>query len=65
MNPGGGLKARGHPIGATGVSQIVELVWQLRDETPADRSVADPAVGLALNLAGFGNNAVCTLLSRE
>ncbi len=65
VNPGGGLKARGHPIGATGLSQIVEAVWQLRGEVPAERAVANPSVALALNLAGFGNNAVCTLLSRS
>jgi len=64
VNPGGGLKARGHPIGATGLSQLVEVVWQLRGEVSAERAVGDPSVGLALNLAGFGNNAVCTLLSR-
>jgi len=63
VNPGGGLKARGHPLGATGVSQVVELVWQLRGDVPEARAVDDPAVALALNLAGFGNNAVCTLLS--
>mgnify|MGYP000468813629 CR=1 FL=1 len=65
VNPGGGLKARGHPIGATGVSQLVEVVWQLRGEVADERSVEDPSVGLALNLAGFGNSAVCTLLSRD
>lgn len=62
VNPGGGLKARGHPLGATGVSQIVELVWQLRGEAPEERAVDDPRRGLAVNVAGFGNNAVCTIL---
>ena len=60
VNPGGGLKARGHPLGATGVAQIVELARQLRGEA-ADRQV-DSEVGLALNVAGFGNNAVCSIL---
>lgn len=60
VNPGGGLKARGHPLGATGVSQLVELVWQLRGE--ADGRQVDCETGLAVNVAGFGNNAVCTLL---
>ena len=32
INPSGGLKARGHPVGATGTAQVVELVWQLRGE---------------------------------
>ena len=60
VNPGGGLKARGHPLGATGVSQLVELVWQLRGD--ADGRQVDCETGLAVNVAGFGNNAVCTLL---
>jgi acetyl-CoA C-acetyltransferase len=60
VNPGGGLKARGHPLGATGVSQLVELVWQLRGD--AEGRQVDAETGLALNVAGFGNNAVCTIL---
>lgn len=62
VNPGGGLKARGHPLGATGVAQLVELVWQLRGEATPGRQVTDPAVGLAVNVAGFGNNSVCTIV---
>jgi len=65
VNPGGGLKARGHPLGATGVSQVIELVWQLRGDVPNARAVPHPTVGFVLNLAGFGNNAVCTLLSLD
>ena len=33
------LKARGHPVGATGVAQIVDIVWQLRHELPENRQV--------------------------
>ena len=62
VNPGGGLKARGHPLGATGLSQIVELVWQLRGDLPADRCVDGAETGFAINVAGFGNNSVCTVL---
>ncbi|PGF13994.1 acetyl-CoA acyltransferase [Natrinema sp. CBA1119] len=62
VNPGGGLKARGHPLGATGVAQIIELTWQLRGDAPEERRVESPRTGLALNVAGFGNNAVCTIL---
>lgn len=51
VNPSGGLKARGHPVGATGVAQINELVWQLRGEADG-RQVRDPQVGLALNTGG-------------
>ena len=62
VNPGGGLKARGHPLGATGISQLVELTWQLRGDLPDERQVADAETGLAVNVAGFGNNSVCTLV---
>ncbi|WP_343161679.1 beta-ketoacyl synthase N-terminal-like domain-containing protein [Natrialba sp. INN-245] len=62
VNPGGGLKARGHPLGATGISQLIELVWQLRGDLPDQRRVPDAEVGFAINVAGFGNNSVCTLL---
>lgn len=43
------------------MSQLIELVWQLRGEA-GDRQIADPRVGFAVNVAGFGNNAVCTVL---
>ncbi|WP_245977795.1 thiolase family protein [Halopiger aswanensis] len=62
VNPGGGLKARGHPLGATGISQLVELVWQLRSDVPDERSTGSPGYGLAVNVAGFGNNSVCTIM---
>ena len=62
VNPGGGLKARGHPLGATGLSQIVELVWQLRGDLPPSRRVDGAETGFAINVAGFGNNSVCTVL---
>ena len=62
VNPGGGLKARGHPLGATGISQIIELFWQLQGDVAKERAVKDPKRGLAVNVAGFGNNGVCTIL---
>lgn len=61
INTGGGLKARGHPLGATGVAQIVELTWQLRGEANR-RQVADAKAALACNLAGLGNSVVVTIL---
>jgi acetyl-CoA C-acetyltransferase len=60
----GGLKARGHPVGATGVAQVVEIVWQLRHELNADRQVEGARVGLTLNFGGFGNNVVAFVLKR-
>ncbi|GAB7011174.1 thiolase family protein [Halorubrum trueperi] len=54
VNPSGGLKARGHPVGATGVAQIAELTWQLRGEAN-DRQVPNATVGLAENAGGALN----------
>jgi acetyl-CoA C-acetyltransferase len=64
INPSGGLKARGHPVGATGVAQIVELVWQLRGEA-GERQVEDAANGFSLNFGGFGNNVLAFVLRRQ
>lgn len=65
VNPSGGLKARGHPVGASGLAQIVELVWQMRETLPEPRRVPRPDVGLALSIGGPGANNFVTLLSRE
>jgi acetyl-CoA C-acetyltransferase len=66
INTSGGLKAKGHPVGATGVSQIHELVKQLRGEAKKEgRQVKDPHYGLAVNFGGFGNNVVATILAKE
>jgi acetyl-CoA C-acetyltransferase len=63
INPSGGLKARGHPVGATGVAQMVELVWQLRGEA-GDRQVENAANGFSINFGGFGNNVVAFVVRR-
>jgi len=63
LNPSGGLKARGHPLGATGVAQVVELVWQLRGEA-GKRQVAGAETGITCNFGGFGNNIISILLER-
>ncbi|MBN1266784.1 MAG: thiolase domain-containing protein [Anaerolineales bacterium] len=63
INPSGGLKARGHPVGATGVAQAVELVWQLRGEA-GERQVKKAKNGFSLNFGGFGNNVVSLVLRR-
>jgi acetyl-CoA acetyltransferase len=52
VNPSGGLLCKGHPIGATGVAQVAELVWQLRGEAGA-RQVNGAKVGLAHCSGGF------------
>jgi acetyl-CoA C-acetyltransferase len=64
INPSGGLKARGHPVGNTGVSQIVELVLQLRGEAGDYQVPKQPQNGFAVNFGGFGNNVIATVLKR-
>jgi acetyl-CoA C-acetyltransferase len=64
INPSGGLKARGHPVGATGVAQVVELVWQLRGQAEG-RQVPAAANGFCCNFGGFGNNVLAFVLTRE
>jgi acetyl-CoA C-acetyltransferase len=60
----GGLKARGHPVGATGVYQIVELTQQLRGE--ADKNQIDGArIGMAQNIGGSGATVVTHILRKE
>lgn len=61
VNTSGGLKAKGHPVGATGVGQICDLVMQMRGEA-GERQVAKHSVGLAQNLGGSGATAVVTIL---
>ena len=50
--PSGGLLSKGHPLGATGLSQITELVWQLRGQADK-RQVEGAKVALAENGGGF------------
>ncbi|RCK73832.1 MAG: 3-ketoacyl-CoA thiolase [Anaerolineae bacterium] len=64
INVSGGLKARGHPVGATGVAQIVEIVFQLRHELPKERQVRNAQNGLTVNFGGFGNNVLVFILRR-
>ena len=64
VNPDGGLKASGHPVGATGVKQIVELVKQLRGEAEMGRQVNGAELALAHNVGGSGATAVVTILKR-
>ncbi|MEF8775108.1 MAG: thiolase family protein [Haloarculaceae archaeon] len=60
INTSGGLKSKGHPLGATGVAQVVELVEQLTG-TAGDRQV-EAGTGLACNVGGFGNCVTTTIL---
>ena len=63
VNTSGGLKARGYPVGATGVAQAVEIVRQLRGEG-AKRQVSDADLGLTHTLGGTGGTAVVHLFAR-
>lgn len=64
INPSGGLKARGHPLGATGIAQIAEITWQLRGEADK-RQVQDANYGMTLNIGGTGGTAAVHILSRD
>ncbi len=64
INTSGGLKAKGHPVGATGVSQVVEIVRQLRGEADG-RQVEGAQTGLTTNFGGFGNNVVSIILTTK
>jgi acetyl-CoA C-acetyltransferase len=57
----GGLKARGHPVGATGIYQIAEVVGQLRGEAGANQ-VGDAHWGMAQNIGGSGATVITTIL---
>lgn len=64
INPSGGLKAKGHPVGATGVGQAHEIVTQLRGEA-GERQVKNARVGFTVNFGGFGNNVVALTFIKE
>jgi len=61
INTSGGLKAKGHPVGATGVAQVVEVVKQLRGEA-GQRQVPNARIGLTQNMGGSGGSAVVHIL---
>ena len=63
INTSGGLKACGHPVGATGIKQAYEIVLQLRGKA-GKRQVDDAEVGLAHNVGGSGGTALVHIFSR-
>ena len=65
VNLDGGLKAKGHPIGATGVSMAVEITKQLRGEAGKHQAPIKRGVGLMHNVGGTGHYAYVTILSRS
>jgi acetyl-CoA C-acetyltransferase len=65
VNVDGGLKAKGHPIGATGVSMTVEITKQLRQEAGRHQAPIKKGYGLVHNVGGTGHYAYVTVLSRS
>jgi len=63
VNSSGGLKAKGHPVGATGVAQVIEIVKQLRGEA-GQRQVKKARVGMTQNMGGSGGSALVHIFER-
>ena len=63
INTSGGLKGCGHPVGATGVKQAVEVTWQLRGEA-GERQVKDAEIGMTHNVGGSGATCVTHIMRR-
>jgi len=61
INTSGGLMSKGHPVGATGIAQIIEVVEQLRGES-GQRQVKNARVGMAQNMGGSGGSSVVHIL---
>jgi acetyl-CoA C-acetyltransferase len=63
VNTSGGLKSKGHPVGATGIAQTIEIFEQLRGEA-GDRQVKDAKIGLAQNMGGSGASSSVHIFER-
>ncbi len=61
INPSGGLKSKGHPVGATGIAQICEVVWQLTGHAEG-RQLKSPKLGMAQNMGGSGGSCTVSIL---
>lgn len=64
VNPSGGLTAKGHPVGASGLGEVAEVFWQLTGEA-GGRQVDGARVGLAHSIGGFGASVFVTVLEAE
>ncbi len=60
----GGLKARGHPVGATGMYQLVEVIQQLRG-TAGKNQLENAHIGMAQNIGGSGSNIITHILRND
>ena len=63
VNPCGGLKAKGHPISATGIAQIYEIVKQMRHEAQ-DRQLSRTKTALAQNIGGVGSTVTVHIMKK-
>jgi len=61
INTSGGLKSKGHPVGATGIAQILEITEQLRGVS-GKRQVKNARIGMTQNMGGSGGSSVCHIL---
>jgi hypothetical protein len=64
INPSGGLKSRGHPLAASGIAQLVEIVWQLRGEAGEGRQLQKAEIGLAQTAGALRHSSLVTILER-
>jgi acetyl-CoA C-acetyltransferase len=64
INTSGGLKSKGHPVGATGVAQIIEITKQLSGES-GERQVENAKVGMTQNMGGSGGSTVVHIFEKE
>lgn len=66
MNSSGGLKSKGHPVGATGIAQIVEVFKQLMGQAENGRQIPNaPRIGMAQNMGGSGGSSVVHILEAQ
>jgi acetyl-CoA C-acetyltransferase len=61
INPSGGLKSRGHPVGVSGLAQIVEITWQLQNDAER-RQVNGAKIGLTQSIGGLASNNLVNIL---
>lgn len=65
INPSGGLKSKGHPVGASGVGQVIEIWKQLRGEAGERQIPGEPRVGLTHNVGGTGQTCAVHIFERR
>ncbi|MHA1917095.1 MAG: thiolase domain-containing protein [Candidatus Ranarchaeia archaeon] len=64
INTSGGLKAKGHPVGASGIGQSIEIYNQLRQDVDSNRQVSNPEIGLTHNVGGTAATAAVHIYKR-